>query len=88
MGVTLYEAVVPGMPEYQSLAGQVNGLTAIPLVSTGQVRHWPTVANAALAEIMRNLFPTATEANLQAIDTLEEQFVQQFAAEVPEDVNC
>jgi hypothetical protein len=29
-GVTLYEAVVPGMPDYQTLAGQVNGLTGLP----------------------------------------------------------
>ena len=86
MGVTLYEAVVPGMESYQSLAGQVNGLTALPLVSPGQERHWPSVANAALAEIVRNLFPTASPANLQAIDTLEDQFAEQFALEVPADL--
>lgn len=86
LGVTLYEAVTPGMPGYQSLAGQVNELKAIPLVSPGQERHWPTVANAALAEITRDLFPTASEANRAAIETLEEQFVQQFAAEIPQEV--
>ncbi len=83
LGVTLYEAVVPGMPEYQSLAGQLNGLKEIPLYTAGQERHWPTVANAALAEISRLFFPTATEANLNAIDALEEQFMHQFETDVP-----
>jgi len=43
IGVTLYEAVVPGMPDYQSLAGQLNGLTRtnlrrIPEIPMGERR--------------------------------------------------
>src|SRR5436309_1089209 len=29
-GVALYEAVVPGMPGYETLAGQLNALSAVP----------------------------------------------------------
>src|SRR2546423_1883500 len=35
VGVALYEAVVPGMPSYQSLAGQLNGLAAVPQIIHG-----------------------------------------------------
>ena len=86
LGVALYEAVVPGMPEYQSLAGQSNGWRGAALYTPGQQRHWPTVANAALAEVARNLFANAEDSNLLAIDDLEEQFMLQFAAEVPADL--
>jgi hypothetical protein len=51
-GVALYEAVVPGMPSYQSLAAKVNGQLQIPDVEDGVDYHWPAVANAALATVM------------------------------------
>ncbi len=55
-GVTLYEAVVPGMPGYQSLAGQLNELPPLPQPRAGETYHWPTVANSALARITSYLF--------------------------------
>lgn len=82
LGVTLYETVQPGMPGYRSLVGQLNELEGVPRVARGAGYHWPAAANAALADMMRNLFPTASPANLAAIDALEEQFAQSFIAEV------
>jgi hypothetical protein len=52
-GVALYEAVVPGMPAYQSLYGQLNEMPEMPKTEPGKAYHWPTSANAALAEITR-----------------------------------
>lgn len=72
-GVTLYEAVVPGMPDYQTLAGQLNELTALPQPDSDKTYHWPTVANSALASITRRLFANASSENLAAIDALEER---------------
>jgi hypothetical protein len=40
MGVTLYEALVPGMPGYHSLAGQLNGLSR-PSPPTHLAYHRP-----------------------------------------------
>jgi hypothetical protein len=85
-GVTLYEAVVPGMPDYRSLAGQLNELTELPQPVTGIDYHWPTVANSALATITRHLFPTASDDNKAAIDALYEAFAAQFQAELDADV--
>lgn len=81
-GVTLYESIVPGMPDYQSLAGQLNELTELPQPVEGITYHWPTVANSALATITRHLFPTASDDNQAAIDALYNQLADEFAAEV------
>jgi hypothetical protein len=64
-GVALHEALAPG-----SLAGRLNGLTR-PRVANDAAYHWPTVANSALATILRCLFPTASPAMAAAIDDLE-----------------
>jgi hypothetical protein len=85
-GITLYEAVVPGMPEYRSLAGQLNELSELPKPVAGIEYHWPTVANSALASITRKMFPIATEENQAAIDALYDRFAAEFAAELDADV--
>ena len=72
--VALYESIVPGMPEYQSLAGQLNALEALPQPEPNLFYDWPTVANSALATITRRLYPTATEENQSAINALEAGF--------------
>ncbi|HEX6848127.1 MAG TPA: vanadium-dependent haloperoxidase [Chitinophagaceae bacterium] len=66
-GIALYEAVVPGMPAYRSLSGQLTDMPAMPKTVPGYAYHWPTCANAALAAINRNFFPNASE----AVDALE-----------------
>jgi hypothetical protein len=70
-GIAGYESVVPGMTNYKSLAGQLNGLTGLPVADQNQAYNWPSSANAALAAINRNLFANTTAANKAAIDSLE-----------------
>jgi hypothetical protein len=62
-GIALYEATVPGMPAYQSLYGQLNEMPEMPKTEPGKAYHWPTCANAALAEITRKLFTFSTSTN-------------------------
>lgn len=81
-GVTLYEAVVPGMPEYQSLTGQLNGLWKVPRAN-GQAYHWPTVANSALAATLKELFAGGASTTLAEIASLEADFAGQFQAGLP-----
>lgn len=69
-GVTLYEALVPGMTGYRSLAGQLKGLERPPQ-APDQDYHWPLVANSALASISRRLFAGAGGSARTAIDALE-----------------
>ncbi|MEP6748933.1 MAG: vanadium-dependent haloperoxidase [Bacteroidota bacterium] len=70
-GVAVYEAVVPGMPNYQSLYGQLNEMPQMPQTEPGKAYHWPTCANAALAEMTRKLF-TFTTATNDAVQKLED----------------
>lgn len=70
-GITLYESVVPGMPEYKSLSGQLNGMPSMPEINSSESYHWPTSANAALAYITRKMYFNATSQNLASIDSLE-----------------
>ena len=70
-GLVLYESVVPGIPHYNSLGGQLTGLSALPETIHGRDYHWAASANAALAATMRNLYPTTSAANKASIDSLE-----------------
>jgi hypothetical protein len=73
IGVTLYEALVPGMPGRRSLVCLLGGLSGVPPPS-GRAYDWSTVANSALAAIVRSLFPTAPPEAAAAIEDLDRRF--------------
>jgi membrane-associated phospholipid phosphatase len=75
--VAMYESVRPGARGYRSLAGQLNGLTAVPKADGGS--HWPAVANSAMAEAVRGLFPALSEPSRAGVEALEQRFVEQAA---------
>ena len=69
--IALYESVVPGMPAYQTLSGQLTDMPAMPQTLPGYAYHWPSCGNAALAAMTRNFFPNTSVANKASIDSLE-----------------
>ncbi len=81
LGVTLYEAVVPGMPEHQSLAGQLNGLIDLPQPVMAQRYHWGAAANSALAAMTQRLFPTAHDEHQAQMTALYARYASTFAGE-------
>ncbi|NOT56903.1 MAG: vanadium-dependent haloperoxidase [Deltaproteobacteria bacterium] len=85
--VALYESIVTGTKEYQSLVDQLNGLTAVPLSSKKKRYHWPTVANAALATTIRGLSPTLSQAALDAVNNLEQRLMSQHQKGVAKSVH-
>lgn len=70
-GIATYEAVVNGMPGYQTLTGQLNDFPGMPVTDPSKAYHWAASANAALAEMNRRLFPTTSVANKTNINNLE-----------------
>jgi hypothetical protein len=74
--------VVPGMPAYQSLSGQLNQFTQMPPTGPGVAYHWAAAANAALAFMNRSLFPAASSANIILINNLENELQAEYATEV------
>jgi len=83
-GIALYESVVPGMPAYQTLSDQLTDMPAMSATLPGYAYHWPSCANAALADMNRKLFPTTSTVNKNAIDSLENA----LNAEYQDDVNA
>jgi len=70
-GIALYESVVPGMPAYQTLSGQLTDMPVMPQTLPGFAYHWPICANAALADMNRKLFSNTSIANKNSMDSLE-----------------
>ena len=85
-GIALYEAVLPGMPVYQSLCGQLTEMPAMPQTVKGATYHWAASANAALARMNRNFFPNASAESKAAMNTLEEKFNAIYKAEAGNEV--
>ena len=85
-GVALYESVVPGMPAYQSLYGQLTDMPQMPETKPGFAYHWPTSAHAALATMTKKLFGTTTAYNQQAVTSLENELNASYATEAGSDV--
>ncbi|HTF21763.1 MAG TPA: vanadium-dependent haloperoxidase [Chryseolinea sp.] len=82
-GVALYEAVLPGMPEYQTLHGQLAAMPAMPTAEAGEDYHWPSSANAVLAAMTQKFYSPITAAyNEQAVINLENELNTQYRAEV------
>jgi hypothetical protein len=85
-GIALYEAVVHGMPGHRSLATVLTGLPSLPQPAAGKEYYWSAAANAALAAMMRDMFPIASAENLAAIDALETALAASYASEASGDV--
>ncbi len=81
-GIAVYEAVVNGMPAYQSLEGQLTDFPDMPNTEPGKAYHWAASANAALAEMSRKLFASTAAANKTAMDNLESSLNAMYATEV------
>jgi PAP2 superfamily len=75
--VALYESVVAGTQSHRSLAGQLNGLWSLPQPKRNKHYHWPTVANATFARIIRGLYPTISRASLEALRNLRRRLAAQ-----------
>ncbi|MDQ3844703.1 MAG: hypothetical protein M3342_11910, partial [Bacteroidota bacterium] len=81
VGIALYESVVPGMPSYQSLSGQLSDMPQMPKPEKGKQYHWPASANAALAFIHKGLLYSITAANKASVDSLEGALNAQYGSE-------
>src|SRR6266487_4424807 len=79
-GIALYESVVPGMPAYQSLHGQLTDMPEMPVTEPGKAYHWPTCANAALAYMTKHFFTSADK--IASANALENDLNAIYQSEV------
>ncbi|MGH7603717.1 MAG: vanadium-dependent haloperoxidase [Gemmatimonadaceae bacterium] len=85
MGLALYESVIKGMPDNQSVASQLNGIGPLPQAN-GIPYNWALVANAAMAEVMRGLWGDQTNmaaANTADLTALEDSLASAYSVGVP-----
>src|SRR5688500_13281104 len=81
VGLTMYESIVPGMEDYQSLSQQLSGELKLPSPQQQTEYYWPASTNAALASILKDLLPHTTPELLSSIDSLEAHFNTKFLAD-------
>lgn len=84
MGYAAYEACLPGMPDYSSLANLFPGLS-VPAAEEGEY-HWPTVVNEVYGYFMPRFFPNASSDFLQKMATLQAGNNSKFQAEATSEV--
>ncbi len=72
-GLALYESLVGGMPNRQSLESQLSGLTVTD-AAPGTTYHWPTVANNCMAAIVDSLWGNASAVLKDSIHVLRDRY--------------
>lgn len=82
IGLTMYETVVNGFPEYQSMKGQLSGLEQIPAIETEKNYNWALTLNAGQATIIKCLYNQTADSNKVKIDSLETLILNSFAAKI------
>lgn len=82
VGVTLYETVLPGMPQYQSLSGQLDKMPAFRELDVSIEYNWAIAVNTAMAYMARNLYLTTPTAQLSAILKLEDAQFEKLKSNV------
>jgi hypothetical protein len=86
MGIAFYESVVPGLPKYQSIQKQLNGLPSLPKINCGDLYFYPAAANAALANMVHHMFGNTSTSQNFTIDSLESSFNTRFGLMIPKNV--
>lgn len=80
--IAAYEAMVPGHPEYQSLAGQLNGLEPVPQPEAGKDYCYALAGTRAMLIVGKQLIFSE-----KTIDEYETELMTEFqAANIPQDV--
>ncbi len=85
-GVTAFEAVATGTPQMRSLAGQLNGLAAVPQRDEGAAYDEAVVLQAALAGAAQGLFSNTGPTGQRAMAAMAAKLSAQTAAGLPADV--
>ena len=69
-GLTLYQALQPGMNAYNSLEGSLQDLKNVPIPKDNDLLFWPAVANAAMMNIHMKFYGQDNKDNKLAIEQL------------------
>ena len=82
IGVTAYEIVASGSDKLQTLAGQLNGLSALPAREAGQAYDTGIALDAGLSAVVNDLFSHTGPIGHHALESLEAQLVAELSDDV------
>jgi hypothetical protein len=82
VGLAAYEAAVPAMPQYQTLAPRFTGLV-IPASEVGKTYNWPVVMNSLYAVLFKKFFSQVQASDQFKIATLESSTNSRYISSIP-----
>lgn len=85
-GISLYEAARFEIDNSRSLHGQLYQMRVMPKPDNNKKYSWVVSANAAMANVTRDLFPNLTDANKASIDSLEKAYYDKYISKAGEGV--
>jgi hypothetical protein len=85
-GVIAYEATASGRTDLVTLAGQLNGLTALPARQAGAAYDESVVLDSALAAATARFFSNTGPSGQHAMQALDAKFGPALASSLPSDV--
>jgi hypothetical protein len=85
-GITVYEALLPGMPDNRSLSFQVQDLPELPYPEAPGLYDWLSSANGALSTVLNGLMYTAGRETHDAFNDLRERQAAARTEEVGEEI--
>lgn len=84
VGVAMYEAVMPGIPDNNSLGGLLNGLPQLPDIEPKVQYDWVSSMAGALGVVIPGLFPGKAETS-SAVDEFKAQQLAERKGTIPAD---
>jgi hypothetical protein len=84
IGLTMYESIVHGYPDHNSMAGQLNGLDNLPAPEANCSYNWVLSLNAGQAYILKSIYIQTSDENTLKIDSLEKIIFDQFSSQLDE----
>ena len=82
IGLTMYESIVKGYPNSQSLEGQLNELNNLPKPEKGKKYDWQLALNAGQATILKSIYNQTSDVNKSKIDSLENLILEQISSNI------
>ncbi len=89
LGVTAYESVIHGIPNGESLEGQIQGFNpgSLPVPDLNNKYNWALSCNTACAQMMRHMFGSNLSAdNLALIDAMEAANKTELSSSVSDEI--
>ncbi len=85
VGLAAYEAVVPGMPDFKSIAYRYEQLT-LPALETKKEYHWPTVLNSVYYHSFKKYFPHIAPIYEDKINAMGARFLSTYGLKISQDI--